>query len=328
MEQPLRIGTRGSRLAVAQTGWVVRHLEEQGVEVVVETITTRGDADRFGSLAAMGGDGVFVRELERALLAERIDVAVHSLKDLPTAEVAGLEIAVVPERASPFDALVSHHGDSLAGLPPAAVVGTSSVRRLVQVKAHRPDLDVRPIRGNVETRLAKLDADEYHCLVLAAAGLERLGLGQRITSLLEPPEFWPAVGQGALALQIRSGDEAVRRAIMPLDHRPTHAAVLAERACLAQLSAGCLAPVGGWGRVEGEELVLGARVLEQEGQAVRYVTAEQRLGGPLPGSGGRGGITVEGGEKLLALGRRVAADLLAAGAGPMLERMRRPVAPG
>jgi hydroxymethylbilane synthase len=326
MQNPLRIGTRASRLAVAQTGWVVGRLEQLGVAAVVETITTRGDADRFGSLAAMGGDGVFVRELEQALLDGRIDLAVHSLKDLPTAEVPGLEIAVVPERASPFDTLACSPGESLADLPPAAVVGTSSIRRLVQLKAHRPDLDVRPIRGNVETRLAKLDRGEYRCLVLAAAGLHRLGLDHRITAPLEPPEFWPAIGQGALALQVRCADDATRRAILALDHAPTHASVLAERACLAQLSAGCLAPVGGWGRMEGDELVLGVRVLEQIGETVRHATAEQRL--PLPSVAAGRGIPSECGEKILALGHRVAAELLAAGAGPMLERMRLRIAAG
>jgi hydroxymethylbilane synthase len=267
---------------------------------------------------------VFVRELERALLEDRIDVAVHSLKDLPTAAVAGLEIGCVPERASPFDAFVRPAGStdhSLAGLPAGAVVGTSSIRRVVQLRALRPDLEVRPIRGNVDTRLGKLDAGEYACLVLAAAGLERLGLGDRISGLLRPPEFWPAVGQGALALQIREADEDVRRAILPLDHAPTHAAVLAERACLARLSAGCLAPVGGWGRVEPDgDLVLSARVLADDSDGVQQVTVEERLGGvslELPGAARNAT------EQLCGLGRRAADALLAAGAGPMLERMRR-----
>ncbi len=294
--------------------------------MVLETFTTRGDADRSVPLAAMGGDGVFVRELERALLEHRIDVAVHSLKDLPTAAVPGLEIACVPERASAFDAFVGRAGESLAGLPAGAAVGTSSLRRLVQLKALRPDLEVRPIRGNIDTRLAKLDAGEYRCLVLAAAGLERLGLGHRITSILEPPEFWPAVGQGALALQVRSGDDRVRQAIMPLDHPSSHAAVLAERACLAQLSAGCLAPVGGWGRPDGRDLVLAARVLEQEGDVIRHVTAEQRLAGAIAVPEADPGAWQDGGENIIALGVRVAGELLAAGAGPMLDRMRQRIA--
>lgn len=316
MDRTLRIGTRGSGLALAQAGWVADRLAEFGVATVVETISTRGDQVRDVPLTVLGGDGVFVRELERALLEERIDVAVHSLKDLPTAAVAGLEIACVPERATPFDAFVGRAGESLASLPAGAVVGTSSIRRVVQVRAIRPDLDVRPIRGNVDTRLGRLDAGEYRCLVLAAAGLERLGLGHRINGLLEPPDFWPAVGQGALAIQVRAGDDAVRRAILPLDHAASHAAVQAERACLAGLSAGCLAPVGAWGRVEpGGDLVLSARVLDELDGRIGQVTIEER------GAGFTAAMQ-DATTASVALGNRVADRLMAAGAGPMLERMR------
>ena len=323
MDRPLRIGTRGSGLAMAQTGQVAARLEAAGSEVVIETISTRGDVRRDAPLVAMGGDGVFVRELERALLEGRIDVAVHSLKDLPTAAVDGLEIASVPERVTPFDAFVAPHGlvgASLASLPAGAVVGTSSIRRVIQVRAIRPDLEVRPIRGNVDTRLRKLDAGEVHALVLAAAGLERLGLARRISALLEPPDFWPAVGPGALALQIRAGDEAARRAVAPLDHAPSHAAVLAERACLARLSAGCLAPVGGWGRVElGGDLVLSTRVLADDAGTVQQVTIEERLAKVSFDTSDAAGPVM---DQVVALGLRVAEKLMAAGAGPMLERMR------
>jgi len=269
MAEPLRIGTRGSGLARAQTGWVAERLRALGHEVTIEVISTRGDERRDAPLQTLGGDGVFVRELEQALRDGRIDLAVHSLKDLPTAPTPGLEIGCVPARACPFDAFVGREGEMLATLPPGAIVGTSSIRRVVQVRAIRPDLDVRPIRGNVDTRLRKLDAGEYRCLVLAAAGLERLGLGHRITGLLEPPEFWPAVGQGALALQIRASDEAVQAAVAPLEDAACRAAVEAERACLATLSAGCLAPVGAWGRLDGDgRLVLAARVLEEQAIAI------------------------------------------------------------
>ena len=319
MERPLRIGTRGSGLALAQAGWVADRLAELGVTAVIETISTRGDQVRDVPLTALGGDGVFVRELERALLEERIDVAVHSLKDLPTAMVPDLEIACVPERATPFDAFVGRPGESLASLPSGAVVGTSSLRRVVQVRAIRPDLDVRPIRGNVDTRLAKLDAGDYRCLVLAAAGLERLGLGHRIGGLLEPPDFWPAVGQGALAIQVRAGDEAVRRAILPLDHAATHAAVRAERSCLAALAAGCLAPVGAWGRVEsGGDLVLSGRVLDEHEGRIGQVTVEERI----PAFASAAGLPGDAAASSVALGDRVADGLFEAGAGPMLERMR------
>ena len=273
-------------------------------------------------LNTLGGDGVFVRELERALRDGRIDLAVHSLKDLPTAPSPGLEIACVPERASPFDAFVGRADESLATLPPGSIVGTSSIRRVVQVRAIRPDLDVRPVRGNVDTRLRKLEAGEYRCLVLAAAGLGRLGLGHRITAVLSPPDFWPAVGQGALALQIRADDDTLREAIAPLDDAASRLAVAAERGCLAQLSAGCLAPVGGWGRVVDGRLVLAARVLEEREGGVRHVTAEAEV--PLR-EVGQNPDDASTAERAAALGRRVAESLFAAGAGPMLERMRQPL---
>jgi len=319
MDRPIRIGTRGSGLALAQTGQVAERLAALGCRVSIETISTRGDDRRDLPLTAIGGDGVFVRELERALLDGRIDVAVHSLKDLPTAVVEGLVIGCVPQRATPFDAFVGGGAKSLAALPSGAVIGTSSIRRVVQVRAVRPDLDVRPIRGNVDTRLAKLEAGDYHGLVLAAAGLERLGLGHRIDHLLEPPDFWPAVGQGALALQVRSDDATVRAAIAPLDDPGSHAAVRAERACLAKLAAGCLAPVGAWGRVEaGRDLVLSARVLAEDDESVRHVTRERRVTLETPTVVD----PVAAGERFSAVGEMVADDLLADGAAAMLDRMR------
>lgn len=323
MAEPLRIGSRGSGLALAQTGQIAQRLHELGHDARVEIISTRGDDRRDAPLHALGGDGIFVRELERALREGRIDLAVHSLKDLPTAPSTGLAIGCVPARACPFDAFVGREGESLATLPAGAVVGTSSIRRLVQVRGMRPDLNVQPIRGNVDTRLRKLDAGEFHCLILAAAGLERLGLGHRITGLLSPPDFWPAVGQGALALQVREDDAVTCAAIAPLNHAPSHAAVVAERACLAELSAGCLAPVGGWGRADDAgQLVLAVRVLEEHAGVVRHVTetAEAPL---VVGEQVQAGAD---GEKSVAaaLGRRVASLLLTAGAGPMLMRMRQP----
>jgi hydroxymethylbilane synthase len=315
-----RIGTRGSGLALAQTGQMADRLRAGGVRVAIEVITTRGDTRGDSSVAALGDDGVFVRELERALLDGRIDIAVHSLKDLPTADVAGLCIACVPERASPFDALVGQPGDTLENLPSGAIVGTSSIRRVVQVKAVRPDLEVRPVRGNVDTRLGRLDRGDYRCLILAAAGLTRLGLGERITRLLTPPHFWPAVGQGALALQTRSGDDEARLALEPLDHRVSHAAVVAERSCLADLAGGCLAPVGGWARLtDGGRLELGARVLESHADGIAEVTAERSE----PVDQGRlVGLARSVHNTARRLGRQVAADLLSLGAGEMLERMR------
>lgn len=308
----IRIGTRASPLARVQTEWLVGRLRGLGRAVAVETITTTGDVRTDVPIAGLvhepgaGGDGVFVRELERALLDGRIDAAVHSLKDLPTAVPAGLEIACVPQRVLPFDVLVGEPGASLEGLPRGAVVGTSSIRRVVQVLGVRPDVTVRPVRGNVDTRVKKLDAGDYDCLILAGAGLHRLGLAGRISAVLEPPAFWPAVGQGALAVEIRAGDARMREALGPLDDAAAHRAVRAERVCLAALAGGCLAPIGAWARIDGDRLTLGAAVFEQAAGHVRRVFAEE--------SGAA--------DAAEAVGLRVAAALRDAGAEEMLFRMR------
>jgi hydroxymethylbilane synthase len=318
---PLRIGTRGSQLAVTQTGQVVDQLRSFGAKAELVRITTRGDLRHDEPVHGLGGDGVFVRELEQALLDGQIDVAVHSLKDLPTATTPGLVVAAVPARALPFDVLVAiAPGTALRGLRPGAVVGTSSVRRVAQVRALRPDLVVRPLRGNVDTRLRRLDAGDYDALILAGAGLERLALAARITEVLAPPDVWPAVGQGALAVQIRSGDDRAAAAVAPLDHPPTHAAVRAERACLHALASGCLAPVGGWARPEGHgRLAFGACVLEMVDEGVTRLTIDS-------GTPGQGHVALPPGpvdESPEALGARAAALLVAHGADAMLARMRR-----
>ena len=313
----IRVGTRASLLARTQTEWFVEQLRGLGHAVEVETISTQGDSRSDVPIAAIGGDGVFVRELERALLERRIDAAVHSLKDMPTEETPGLEVACVPVRATPFDVLVARESCALETLPAGAVVGTSSVRRVAQVRALRGDLVIRPLRGNVDTRLRRLDAGDYDCLVLAGAGLERLSLGHRITHVLRPDGFWPAVSQGALGVQIRSDDARVRAALAPLDDPATHLAVRAERSCLATLAGGCLAPIGGWARQLADgSLVLGACVLEIDGDEVRRVVAEASTVTPDAGEAALSG-TADG------LGKQVAAMLLAQGADRMLARMRR-----
>lgn len=314
--RPIRIGTRASLLARTQTEWVVGQLRSLGHAVEIETITTIGDTRTDTPIARIGGDGVFVRELERSLLDGRIDAAVHSLKDLPSAETPGLSLACVPRRATPFDALVARGPTTLAALPAGAVVGTSSVRRVMQVKAARPDLVVRPVRGNVDTRLKKLDDGEYDVIILAAAGLERLGLPHRITELLGPDSFWPAVAQGALVVQIRADDDFVAAAVAALDDRATHDAVRAERSFLASLAGGCLAPIGGWAHVRDDgQLELGGCVLEDRGGAVVRISA-------------RAAIELSS-RSPEALGRTVAADLQRQGADSMLARMRqRPAAEG
>jgi len=320
-ELPIRVGTRASLLARTQTGWVVDQLRSRGQAVEVVTISTQGDRRDDVPIAAIGGDGVFVRELERALLERRIDAAVHSLKDLPTEETPGLTVACVPARAMPFDVLVAREPCTLESLPPGAVVGTSSLRRVAQVKAIRSDLDVRPIRGNVDSRLRRLDGGEYDCLILAGAGLERLGLASRITHVLRPDAFWPAVSQGALGIQIRSDDGRLRLAIEPLDDPATHQAVRAERSCLAALAGGCLAPIGAWGHqaVDGH-LEVGGCVLEDSGDRVLRIAATVRA------AVAHDDLQKWSG-KPESLGRELAGLLLARGAAAMLARVRARVSP-
>ena len=312
--EPLRIGTRASQLALTQTGWVAERLRTWTEDVAIVEVSTRGDLRQDTPIHRFGGDGVFVRELEQALLDGRIDVAVHSLKDVPTAATPGLEIAAVPLRALPFDVLVTGSaGLTLESLSPGAVVGTSSVRRVAQVLGARPDIVVRPLRGNVDTRLRRLDAGDYDAIVLAGAGLERLGLVGRITEVLQPPRFWPAVGQGALAIQIRAADRRAHAAVLPLDDPPTHSAVRAERACLAALAGGCLAPIGAWSRGTATgKLALGACVLEMAGRTVSRLVVEEDVR--------------DEDESPEGLGARVAAVLVGRGADRMLERMRDPTA--
>lgn len=313
---PLRIGTRGSALARTQTEQVASRLREAGVVVTVEVISTLGDRRHDLPVARLGGDGVFVRELEQALLDGRIDAAVHSLKDLPTAETPGLLLAAIPERASPFDAAVGRSAPRLAELPHGATVGTSSIRRVAQLRSIRPDLDIVPLRGNVDSRLRRLDAGEFDAVILAAAGLERLGLADRITEILRPPAFWPAVSQGALAIQTRADDAASRRAVGVVDDAATRAAVAAERRMLAGLAGGCLAPIGGWARIEAEELVLGGRVFDVEAAPEPGPSPAAELRRPWSVDNDEVSTTAE------ALGSAVAELLIAQGANRLIERVR------
>ncbi len=276
----LRLGTRASALARWQADWVGASLEELGVEVLLVPVTTSGDRQQRESVAAIGGQGVFTKEIQQALLDDRIDLAVHSLKDLPTEPVDGLSLAAVPERAPPGDVLVGREHATLDELPEDAVVGTGSLRRRAQILHVRPDLRIRDVRGNVDTRLRKLDAGDYDAVVLAEAGLRRLGLAERITQVLFPAILLPAVGQGALGLETRTDDEATRSVVGQLDHGPTHAAVLAERAMLAALEGGCLAPIAAWGRVDGDSLELTGRVLHPNGTRKIEATLAGRLDDP------------------------------------------------
>jgi hydroxymethylbilane synthase len=299
----LRLGTRASALARWQAEWVAERLKERSVGVELVPVTTRGDV-KTGPLGQIGGQGLFTKELQRALLDGQIDLAVHSLKDLPTAPVEGLAIAAVPERESIADVLISPHADKIDSLPPAARVGTGSLRRKAQLLYLRPDLMVQDIRGNVETRLKKLDEGQFEAIILAAAGLRRLGMAERITRVIPHQAMLPAVGQGALAIEARADDEQVRSSVAPLDHFQTHQSVLAERTLLLDLRAGCLAPVGAWGRVEGGRLVLDAVVLSHDGKS--RLTA-----------GGSSDVA-----EAITIGRQVADQLLAQGAADLIASSR------
>ena len=299
----LRLGTRASALAQWQANWVAAELRRHGVSVELVNITTSGDEQQSAS-GQLIGTGVFTKEIQRELLAGRIDLAVHSLKDLPTDVVPGLVLAAVPERANVADVLVSDRFSSLDDLPPGAVVGTGSLRRRAQLLYYRNDLEMRDIRGNVDTRLRKLREGHYEAIVLAQAGLDRLGLTDRITQVLPLDMMLPAVGQGALGIESREDDSATRVALAVLDHPPTHVAVLAERAMLAALHGGCMAPIAAWARIEGVQLHLTGRVLDPAGT--------RKL------ESGTHGAT----NAAESLGTRMAEDLLARGAAELIAACR------
>lgn len=271
----LRIASRRSQLAMVQTEWVrdeLRRAHPQ-LEISIEAMATQGDKILDVALAKIGDKGLFTKELEAQMLLDRADIAVHSLKDLPTNLPEGLMLGCVTEREDPADALVVHakHQDkSLATLPEGSVVGTSSLRRLAQLRHHYPQLVFKDVRGNVITRLEKLDAGEYDCLILAAAGLGRLGLGDRIHELIDPSISLHAVGQGALGIECRLGDQGVLEQIKVLEHLPTARRCLAERAFLRQLEGGCQVPIGVNSSFEGPEsdqqLVLTGMVAALDGK--------------------------------------------------------------
>lgn len=262
---PLRIGTRGSKLARWQADWIAERLQALGEQVELVEVKTAGDRDQQSSIEAIGTLGAFTKEIQRALLSKDVDIAVHSLKDLPTEPVSSLVLAATPPRESVCDAFISNASATVADLPPNARVGTGSQRRQAQLRNLRPDLELLDIRGNVDTRLAKLDAGHFDAIILAEAGLRRLGLAGRIRERLTPDRFLPAVGQGALGIECRSDDRAALATLIRLNDAATFAAVTAERALLAGLEGGCLAAIGAWGRLETDQLVLSAAVLSPDG---------------------------------------------------------------
>ncbi len=301
----MRVGTRGSKLALWQARHVASHLEESAGSgsTTLVTIKTTGDVHTDVPLIQVPGTSFFTKEIETALGRGEIDLAVHSLKDLASRDPEGLAVAAVLPREDPRDALLSRSNVALGELPAGARVGTSSVRRRSLLHLLRPDLVAVDLRGNVPTRVAKLESGEYDAILLAAAGLVRLGLADRISEFLDPGVFVPAAGQGAIAVQIRVGDEATAARVRPLDHAPTRLAISAERAFLAELGAGCQTPVGVHARMEGDSLRICAIVLAGAGE-----------GPPLDGEL-EGPATLDG-----ELGRRLAGELLARGAGDLLER--------
>jgi hydroxymethylbilane synthase len=265
-------------------------------------------------VADLGAQGLFTKEIQVALLAGRVDVAVHSLKDLPTLPVEGLTLAAVPMRENPADALVTRRGEALETLPAGARVGTGSLRRRAQVLSLRPDLEIVGIRGNVDTRLRKVESGECDAIVLAAAGLIRLGWEAQISDLLEPPRVLPAPGQGALGLECRADDAATIALVAELDHAATRVAVTAERAILAALHGGCSVPVAAWGRVEGGRLLVDALVADIGGREVLRASGSATLAG----------VGAPGDQEAAAseLGRRVADDLLRQGAAAVIAASR------
>ena len=334
----LRIATRKSVLALWQAEHVASSLRAHHPSLTVELVplSTKGDRIQDRSLAAIGGKGLFIKELETALERGLADVAVHSMKDVPSEMPEGLLIAAALPRADARDALIAPRARTLAELPQGARLGTSSLRRQAQLLAARPDLHIEPLRGNVDTRLRRLEAGELDAIVLACAGLIRLGLEERITARLDPEVSLPAVGQGVIGIECRAADARVRELLAALEHPPTRIAIEAERAFASRLGGSCQSPIAAHARLEGEDLVLEGLVAEPDGSRLfrdrlsdrlgdrrgdplgdrRGDPLGDRLGDPL---GDRPGDRPRAAQ---ALGVRLAERLLAAGAGPLLERLR------
>jgi hydroxymethylbilane synthase len=308
MTQTLRIATRQSPLALWQAEHVAAALGRAHPGLVVEIVgmTTRGDRILDAPLAKVGGKGLFVKELEQGMLEGTADIAVHSMKDVPVDFPPGLHLPVILEREDSRDAFVSQRFAGLADLPLGACVGTSSLRRQCQLLARRPDLRIEPLRGNVNTRLAKLDAGDFDAIILAAAGLKRLGFSGRIRCVLEPQESLPAIGQGAIGIECRSDDPDVHALIAPLHHPDTADRVLAERAMNQRLQGGCQVPIAGHATLSGGQLHLRGLVGDPQGKLTLFAAASASR------------------ADAQGLGARVADDLLAQGAAAILAAIQHP----
>jgi len=309
MNRTLIIGSRGSKLALFQAEQAKTRLVEANpsLEIRIEVIKTTGDI-KSDPLTVIGGKGVFTKELEDALIDRRIDIAVHSLKDLPTIIPSQLTIGAICEREDPRDALVlrrdiNRTNPALDGLVKGAIVGTSSQRRLTQLKALRPDVVIKDLRGNVDTRLRKLDEGQYDALILASAGLKRLGLADRITAAISPEEMLPAVGQGAVAIELRSDDDLAVNAVKPLNHDSTRLACLAERSFLRALGGGCQLPIAAHAVLDNDQLKLAGLVASQDGKQIIRDTISGK------------------GSEAERLGTQLAEHLIALGADSILQHL-------
>lgn len=305
MNRVVRIGTRGSALAVAQSGQVATELGQRyaGVSPVLVKIKTSGDKFANIPLSQVGGKGLFIKEIEEALQADQVDLAVHSMKDVPTEIAVGLTIAAILEREDPSDALISRGGLRLDNLPRGARIGTSSLRRQAQLLHYRPDLTVVPLRGNLDTRIKKLGSEDLDAVVVSVAGLHRLSRQHEITEVLPTEVSLPAVGQGALALEIRATDRKMRDLVEPMNHGPSVVTVTAERAFLARLEGGCQVPIAAHAQLNGDQLHVRGLVATLDGTVV--VRGEQK------GSSGQAG----------EIGMNLAEDLLRRGADRILQEL-------
>ncbi len=304
----LKIGTRGSRLALLQTQWVAQKLLAAHPEIQIQIITikTKGDRILGSPLSVVGGKGIFVKEIEDALISGTIDLAVHSMKDLPSELPRGLKIGAVPKREDPRDALITKDGRRLSQLEAGAVIATSSIRRKSQIRHMRPDLTVVDLRGNVDTRLKKLLSGDsgIQAIVLAVAGIRRMGLMEKVTEILDQDRMIPAVGQGALAVEVREGDPEVEAIVRSIEDPSTRVCIRAERAFLEELQAGCQVPAGAIARFLGENLEISAMVADPEGRELIRLTQAGSSSEPE------------------ALGRQVAKGLLEKGAREILRALR------
>jgi hydroxymethylbilane synthase len=301
----IRIGTRGSPLAVWQAEWVRSQLLALHPQYKVELvrIKTTGDKILDVPLAQVGGKGLFVKEIETSLLEKQTDLAVHSMKDMPAEIPQGLCIGVVPERENPLDILISREGHAFKDLPEGARLGSSSLRRGAQVRHVRPDITIHPLRGNLDTRIRKLETEGLDAIVLAAAGVRRLGLEDRITEYIPENIMLPAIGQGALAIEMREDDDATRDLIAPMDHRETRLAVESERAFLGRLEGGCQVPIAAHAKINGDKVDLAGLVAEVDGS----VLLRETITGPV--------------DKHEELGVELANQLLERGGREILEQI-------